>query len=246
MEEVVKIVIPSHKRADRVLTKHVVEQAIICVPESQAAEYKERNPDCEILSHPDSVVGLTLKRQWIYDHIGDVLMLDDDITSFRRVYTTSNYVIKNKRLAWEIIQATAASAKQAGVFLWGFNKNPSPQNYRSHKPIALTGYITGCATGLLRGSKLYYDGRIRCNEDYWISALNAYHHRMIWKDTRFTFIQKDTFVNAGGLAEFRNLEAERKDYEYLKEKFGNIIQLKSNAGGRKKMHPYEKTLTLPF
>jgi len=245
MEEV-KVVIPSHKRADRIQTKHVVANAIICVPDSQKAEYMEYNSENEIITHPDSVKGLTLKRQWIYEHFGDVMMLDDDITAFRRLYTSSNYLVKNKREVWEIIQTTAQNARQAGVFLFGFNKNPSPMAYRSHKPISLTGYVTGCATGLLKGSKLYYDGRINCNEDFWISALNAHYHRMIWKDNRFTFIQKDTFVNPGGLSEFRNMEAERQDFEYLKSKFGDIIQLKKENGQRKKMHPYEKTLTLPF
>ncbi len=30
-------------------------------------------------AHPDSVVGLCAKREWIYDHWGDVFMVDDDM-----------------------------------------------------------------------------------------------------------------------------------------------------------------------
>lgn len=41
-----KIVIPSHKRADHVLSKRLVCDPIICVAESQAEEYRRYNPDC--------------------------------------------------------------------------------------------------------------------------------------------------------------------------------------------------------
>ncbi|MEA5257215.1 hypothetical protein VB264_05410 [Arcicella aquatica] len=65
-----------------------------------------------------------------------------------------------------------------------------------------------------------------------------------WKDTRFYFAQKDTFVNRGGLAEFRNIEAEQKDFEYLQQIFGKeIITLRKNQG---KAHEFQKSLRLPF
>ena len=91
----IKIVIPSHKRWDRILTTKVVD-AIVCIPESQEDMYKEHNPDVELVTHPDSVVGLTLKRQWIYEHFKNVLMLDDDITEFKRVYVKKNDKIRDK------------------------------------------------------------------------------------------------------------------------------------------------------
>ncbi len=241
----VKIVIPSHKRADRVLTTSVVADPIICVPESQLIEYHERNPGVELVAHPDTVVGLTAKRQWIYEHFGNVFMLDDDVVALKKVFDDGRS-ITNKQMVREIIQATANAARQAGAFLFGFGKNPNPASFRSLKPISLTGYVTGCATGLLSGSRLWYNPKIRCNEDYWISCLNAYYHRIIWRDERFTFIQKDTFTNPGGLAEFRNMEAEKKDFEYLKECFGDVIQLKTDTSHRKRRHQFEKAIKLPF
>lgn len=56
-----KIVIPSYKRADRVLTKEICKDVILCVPESQEEDYKNYNPDVEIVCHPDSVKGLPAK-----------------------------------------------------------------------------------------------------------------------------------------------------------------------------------------
>ena len=73
-----KIVIPSHKRHDRVLSKKLVTDPIICVAKSQRDIYREYNPECEIVCHPDSVVGLIPKRNWMAKHFGDLFMFDDD------------------------------------------------------------------------------------------------------------------------------------------------------------------------
>ena len=72
-----RIVIPSHKRHDRVFAKYLVNDPIICVAKSQADIYKQFNPDCEIVTHPDDVVGLIPKRNWMAKHFRNLFMLDD-------------------------------------------------------------------------------------------------------------------------------------------------------------------------
>lgn len=241
----VKIVIPSHKRANRVLTKFAVSNAILCVAQSQKDDYAAHSPGLEIVTHPDTVVGLAPKRDWIIKHFQNVMMLDDDISNLTRPYAeTGQATAVPPDAAHDIIQATAAAAKDAGAYLFGFSTSPQPVSYNSLNPIQLSGYLTGCAHGVLAGSKLWYNPDIICNEDYWISLLNAHHHRLIYKDTRFYFAQKNTFVNRGGLAEFRNLDAEKKDFELLKRVFGDVVELRTNPRNAK--HPYQKTLKLPF
>lgn len=73
-----RIVIPSHKRHDRVFAKKLVNDPIICVAESQADLYRQFNPDCEIVTHPDDVVGLIPKRNWMAKHFGNLFMLDGE------------------------------------------------------------------------------------------------------------------------------------------------------------------------
>lgn len=247
MSAPVKIIIPSHKRAERVTTRHVVADAAICVPFAQVEEYTRYNPECEIIGHPDEIIGLAPKRQWIYETFKNVFMLDDDITEFKRLYVTSNYRVNNKQLVRDIIYQTAISAKESGAFLFGFSKNNNPTAYRSLSPISLTGFINGCAHGLLEGSKLWYNPRVTAVEDYWISCLNAHYHRYCWKDMRFTFIQQATFMNPGGQSDFRNLATEKADYEFLVKCFGSeVIRIKKESSLRKLQHPYEKTINLPF
>lgn len=244
----VKVVIPSHKRATRVKTTSVVAGAILCVSESQAATYRLNNPLTEIVEHPDSVIGLAAKRDWIIKHFGDVFMLDDDIDSMQRVYTEpgeKSYV--DPLTALELIRVAADACRQAGAFLFSFSHVPAPVLYNPMNPIDLAGYHTGCAHGVLAGSKLWYSADILVNEDYWISCLNAYQNRLSWKDTRFYFQQKDTFVNPGGLSEFRNVDAEEKDFNMLQRVFGrDVVTLKKSSAKSKLKHPFQKTLKLPF
>ncbi|MEZ0607856.1 hypothetical protein ACAW74_05030 [Fibrella sp. WM1] len=243
-----KIVIPSHKRATRVRTSAVVENTIICVPDAQADDYRRNNPGCEIVTHPDSVIGLARKRDWIIRHFGSVFMLDDDIASMQRVYAEPGEPSKvDPATAYAIIQATADACRQAGAYLFSFSHVPAPVLYNPMAPIDLAGYHTGCAHGVLSGSKLWYSPEIKVNEDYWISCLNAYEHRLSWKDTRFYFAQKETFVNPGGLSEFRNVDAEQHDFELLQRVFGSdIVTLKKASAKSQLKHKFQKTLKLPF
>jgi len=244
--EAVKVVIPSHKRADRVVTLGAVSNAILCVEDSQKEMYSQSNPGVEIVTHPDSIIGLARKRDWIIKHFGDVFMLDDDIEDLRRVYVEKGEQAKvPPDVAYDIIQVTANACRDAGFHLFGFSTAPTPLHYDSLSPIRLSGYFTGCAHGVLKGSKLWYNPEIICNEDYWISCLNAFHHRGGYKDLRFYWSQKDTFVNRGGLAEFRNVDSEEKDFKLLQRVFGrDVIDMRKNKKGMK--HPFQKTFRLPF
>lgn len=85
----IEIVIPSMGRADRVITKDCIKNAILCVPESEKQAYEEHNPGMPILTHPDSLKGLARKRQFIYEHFPNSFQIDDDIRHIQRIYTES-------------------------------------------------------------------------------------------------------------------------------------------------------------
>ena len=64
-------------------------------------------------------------------------------------------------------------------------------------------------------------------EDFWISCYMKYKERRVLTDLRYNFEQKNTFVNAGGLASIRNQEEERRSILFIKKNFGDSILLKS-------------------
>lgn len=227
MEKEIKIVIPSHRRAGDVITTKIVQSAILCVSKSQTAEYKEKNPGIEIVTHPDSIVGLPRKRQWIYDYFKDCWMLDDDLLAIKKVYDddydlTPGQVTRNLRNIYEL-------ACDLDVFLFGISKNPRPIQYYSHMPILLTGFISGGAFGIRepKRSKLYFNPLI-LNNDFWISLLNAHINRKCLIDTRFALIQKDTFKSKGGNSEYLSKEGFQKSYNELKRSFGDAVERKKD------------------
>jgi hypothetical protein len=244
----IKVVIPSHKRANRVKTLDHVANAIVCVPQAQERIYREANPDAEIIVHPDSVIGLAPKRQWIYDKFKNVFMLDDDIIDVKRLYADeSNEGRVDPETAWHVIQHAGNLAHLMGVYLFGFNKAPMPLGYNEFEPFQLSGHITGCAFGMLEGSKMKFRTDIVAVEDFYISGINAYYHRKCFLDLRYNFTQEKTFVNVGGLSDFRTEETEKKDTLLLRQLFGECVQVKKeNLGLAKNKNKYGRTFKTPF
>ena len=223
----IDIVIPSMGRAERVLTKNAIANAKICVPESQAKLYAEYNPELEIVTHPDSLKGLTLKRQFIHEKFKNVFMLDDDIDCISRFQYIGN------------------CARLAGAYLFGISKEVNPLSYNDMKPIELTGVLNG-DIGMLEGSELFFHELAKVSEDYWISAYNAYLYRYCWIDKRFAAKGKDTFGNTGGCSNIRTKDQEREDTLFLRKMFGEAINIKGDTMLSKRKHEFMRTLKIPF
>ena len=240
------VLIASHKRAAKITTHKKVSNSIICIPESQLGEYREHcGHNYEIVTHPDSVVGLSWKRQWMMEYFGDAFHLDDDLMFMKRIYTEPNEPDKlTPDEIFEVIQSTARAARQSGAYIFGFNTSGKPFTYSSLAPIQISGYINTCAFGLFTGSKLFFRPEQRYQEDYWLSGLNAYHNRKIWRDNRFYFHFGETWTGAGGLAEFRNLETLEKTLKELQKFFGEDVICVRKMGT--KNHPFQMNFKVPF
>ena len=233
MSTTVHIVIPTHHRAGRISTWKVFPSGILCVAASQADAYREHHPDREIVVHPDSVKGLASKRQWIYQHFGDVFMADDDITTMIDLSTPRGQPSRlMPPITEEIVHRTADTARQLGAFLFGFNSHSDPLAYTEFKPVKITGYVAGHATGILSGSKLWWRDDMSLNDDYWISALNMYYHRLAFIDNRYGLAHTDTFHNLGGLSHIRTTADFKASWERLRQAFGSdLVHRKKDRPG---------------
>jgi len=248
-----EIVIPTHKRHDRVHATQAFEGAILCVEDSQVDIYREYNPGVEIVSHPDSIKGLSNKRQWIYEKFGDVFMVDDDVTAMRRCYVSNDDDLPlgiDAKTATELVRMIYENACAIDAKLFGVAKNAHPRNYVDLEPIRLTGTLNGCALGIRKSPYLRFPDSFECTavEDTYISLLNAHYHRIAYIDMRFGVSQQDTFKNKGGQAEFRNIESEKRDFEFLVRNFGdNVVQLRGdNTHKMKAMHQWQRKVQIPF
>lgn len=230
-----KIVIPSHKRHDRVLSKKLVCNPILCVAESQADLYKQFNPECEIVKHPDDVVGLIPKRNWMARHFGDMMMLDDDVYAVKNLCCEKGEtcVVRDPERVTAIIESLYELACLLDVHLFGFTSAISPVMYNEWGYYSLSRMITGCSYGVRRGKNVWWNEELRLKEDFWISCYMKYKERRVLTDLRYNFAQKGTFVNSGGLAALRNQEEERRSILFIKKNFGDSITLKGATNNSK-------------
>ena len=235
-------------------THRLLPSAVVCVPESQRAEYQCRVPRKRIVTHPDAVKGLTPKLNWIFDHVRDseaIVFVDDDITSLQRCFTDpgEDATIRDPALIEEIIRATFILARDTGAFYFGWEaSNGALRYYTGLKPFMLTGYINGCAMGFRTGHGLRFDERIVAKNDFDIAAANAHKHRLTFKNCRYTFCQAETFKGRGGQAAFRTSATERRDVELLQRKWGDVFNFGGHSGTRKRDYAgvQKITLNLPF
>lgn len=243
------IVIPSYKRPERVLSKKLVSNPIICVSESELGVYSEMNPDCEIVCHPDSVKGLPAKRNWMVQHFGELFMLDDDVIEIQPQYydsETSCHNITNPDIVRKIIERLYTISKMLNVHLFGFSKSQRPLFYDPAKPYVMDERVTGCSYGVIKSKNTFWPKELVLKEDFWISGYVKYTERMVLIDKRYAFKQKDTFVNPGGLAEFRNTDREKEAMIYIKRHFGNCVKIKQENGILKNKQQVNITMSFPF
>lgn len=232
-----KIVIPSHKRHDRVISKRLVEDPIICVAESQKELYQKFNPECEIVTHPDDVIGLIPKRNWMARYFGDLFMIDDDVSSLRRIYIEvgEKETIRDKVFITRLINELYEYACMLEVNLFGFTNMSSPTMFKGDQWLSLAKQITGCAYGVRRSPNIWWDEDLKLKEDFWISCYVKYKERKVLTDLRYNFMQKGTFASPGGLASIRTQDEERRNILELKRDFGDVVHLKKQGfNGRQK------------
>lgn len=253
------------------MTTHLlIPGAQICVPQSQQKAYEKRlekdlpkiannaafagDGRPRIVTHPDTVRGLTPKLNWIFDHVHDdeaIVFIDDDITSVQRTFTEpgEESTIRDPQLIADIIRKTFILARDIGAFYFGWEaSNGALRYYTGLKPFMLTGYINGCAMGFRTGHGLRFDERIVAKNDFDMAAQNAHRHRACFKNTRYTFCQKETFVGRGGQAAHRNSDTEKADVARLQKKWGPIFKRGGQSGTRKRDYAgaVKITMHLPF
>jgi hypothetical protein len=242
------ILCPTHGRAGRVKTFDVIPDLPLCVAKSQKPLYEEHYPDAEYIVHPDDVIGISPKRQWCMDKFGDVFMVDDDIASFQDMTVGQGESMKvtNPQKVRDCVTRAFDTAEQMGAYLIGFSPYAEPTLYRPQLPFKMTGFISGHAIGFRKGSKLWFpDTTALATDDLYISAMNAFHHRFVFQDLRYSFVNLDTWSNPGGMAMTRTMARLKANAENMVAMFGDSVHLKK-SGRYELTHELQLTLKVPW
>lgn len=243
MGQVTKV-IRTHGRAGQVHTLDVFPDAVLCVSESQLPLYREHYPKAEYLVHGDDVVGLAPKMQWMMEQVDEFVSLDDDIAKMVSMFHADQPKPLDPDHAAEVVDRTADHCREMGAYMFGWAQFGVPAMMQPHRPFRLRGIVGGHAMGLLAGHDLYVHPDANVVDDYWLSALNAYKHRMVFVDERY-YLQHSFMGMPGGLSDHRTLEVEKEATALLRRTFGSAIAVKSKNPIKQK-HQHERSLRVPW
>jgi hypothetical protein len=226
------IVCPTHGRAGRVFTLQVLPDIPLCVSESQAPLYAEAHPESELIVHPDSVVGIAPKRQWLVDRYERVMMFDDDLKHMidLRVGPGEDGRIRDPQLVRDVTTRLFDMADGLGAHVCGFNTYVDPALYRPHDPFSLKRMVSGHCLGLIKDERLRLpDMASLLTDDLYVSALAAYHDRILLTDNRYALAMQDTWKADGGMATHRTWQRVIENERFMVESFGDAIQRRRDS-----------------
>jgi hypothetical protein len=220
-------VIPSAGRASTMTTHKLFRISYVCVPESQAGEYKKY---CDnVIPHPDTIYGMGQKRQWILDNFNEeiIFMADDDIEFLiymggeQGVTGGLRTKIKDPDHVWEVVLNTSTIAREIGTNLFGFNEISDIRKFDYMHPFSTRDRINGFAMGVIKDGQRF-DLRLVVKQDYDFFLMSLYWKRFIWRDDRYAFLAKH-YTNKGGLCAHRSVNKEIQCIKILQQKYGRHV-----------------------
>jgi hypothetical protein len=244
----IPIVCPSKGRAERLHTKKYFEHLIVVVTKGEGDEYKNHNPEVEVVETPEHIRGITPTRQFILENWDNPFMIDDDVVSIRKNFAEpgDDDLVRDRQTVHEIIEETAYMCKEIGAYVYGFSKMRNPLEFRSHIPIVHTGFMNGSFKGFIKGHGLSYDVTLKEAEDHYMSCLSIYKHRYNLINNFYSFVTEVNFEAAGGCNDYRTIEMMKQNTLRLREMFGEVVNVKHSTKIKKKVHQGERSLSFPY
>ncbi|OPY90567.1 MAG: hypothetical protein A4E73_02411 [Syntrophaceae bacterium PtaU1.Bin231] len=219
----VNIVIPTYKRAGRLVGANYFRTARFVLPESQRDEYRRVLPADRMIVIPDKADGaIARKRNWILQNIErPLVMIDDDVRGLTHSEAGRQNIMLAPDVALDVIERTADLAMEWGCRLFGFNLNTDGRNYQQYKPFTLTQPVLGPFSGHLEHDILY-DERMDMKEDYDMSLMHLNRYRKVLRWNKFAYACEHG-TNLGGIVSYRTMERERRACEAIMAKWGREI-----------------------
>ena len=235
--EEISIFAPSYKRSTGCFTQKYITKCVYVVAESEAESYLNENH--KILVAPDKFQGnLCRIRNWILDNspTKNVLLLDDDISVFRRYERNISNDITEAHF-YEFLENAFDMAKQSGARFWGVNCVDDKGSYRENTPFSFNAYIGGPFQAHILEHEIRYDESLPLKEDFDMTLQQLDRYRRVMRFNYIHYFAK-MHSNTGGCASYRTLERERKNLELLIKKWGSHI-IKTDKGTSQVMRKTE-------
>jgi hypothetical protein len=244
------IVCPSHGRAGRLHVLKVLPDIPLCVAESQVDDYRRAHPDQELIVHPDSVVGIAPKRQWLVDKFGDVMMFDDDLTAIVDLTVAAGEgdgKIRNPDVIRDLVYRLFDMGEALGAFVVGFSSYTVPAMFRPQNPYSFKQMVSGHCLGIRRDERIRLPNMPKMlTDDLFVSALSMHHHRMTLTELRYGAAVADTWGATGGMATHRTWQTMVENEQLMVDHFGDAIRRRQDSAMSKVRNELQLQLSVPW
>jgi hypothetical protein len=233
----IAVVIPSRGRPNCHPAVGLFHNPILCIPESDRAEYAAAHPKTRLLAHPADLRGLGRVRQWILDQLEEdcVFMCDDDVVRVTCVVGNRQRHILDPNDVHRIIENSANIANDLGTTLFGYSHTPDTRHFLSFRPFSFAGYVNGLSMGII-GRSIRFDPELDTKQDIDFSLQVLLRRRFLWRDNRFAFVAHDWFKLSGGSAGVRTSATLAKNIAHLKKKWGPAVEVNHFSNSKKGKH----------
>lgn len=225
---------PTYKRADNLETPSYLPSINVVVRESEADEYRQKNPSVHFVVCPDGAQGNVARvRNWMLDHFlqdHDVLVTVDDDLQHIAMWENRERIQLTEDELFAFIEKYTIMAEDIGAFLWGLQVNDDPQSYRESCPFSTVSYIPSPFQAIRQGCHLRYDERLPLKEDYDYTLQHLQTYRVVFR-VNHAFFRTRQVEQAGGCADMRTVEREADQLEMLRRKWGSKIVRTKDTGG---------------
>lgn len=178
----------------------------------------------EIVEIPHELLGMPKIRNWVLDRFDEqcIFMLDDDLEGLdERTHESVRY-ISEPDVIEQIIDTTYICARDAGARVFGFGVDHRVFHFRANLPF-LVNVWTDQGWGII-GRELRFDEHQTVKEDIDLCLLGMLKNRIVWIDNRYAWrgVKRG---NVGGLSNYRTIERDRADGQYLQTKWGKYLRV---------------------
>ena len=174
----VRIIAPSYKRANGVLTQRLYPETEIVIAEHEYNEYKKTVKN--IIVCPDEIQGnISRVRNWIKNNLmtKDVIVMIDDDNMGIGVWQKQKYKILSQHELNEFCENISIMTNDYGFKAFGINCVIDKGAYMEHTPFSTNKFIGAPFHGIFKDNELNYDEEIPLKEDYDWTLQNLYKYK---------------------------------------------------------------------
>lgn len=221
----IRLVLPSRRRVEwcRESLK-LWPTATVCVGEEEGDAYRALG--CEVVTHPDDVVGLGRLRQWIIEYFPErcIIQANDDIRGLWCVVGRRARVITDPAAIWQILMNSAEIADGLGISCFAYSRyGGDVRMFDAYRPFSIK--LLDCSLFGMIGRKYRFDPNVAQCDDVDLTLQCLLKERIVWNDVRFAPVRLSNGgfsgkMEMGGNAVSRGGVQTAKEAAYLSEKWG--------------------------